>query len=360
VRRSSTRFGLVPTPQPDETLTSFLLRLAFNHGATAHEFFALEWPSVEFWTRDLDRTVGDPLLQSVARATGISIDRMESMTLRNLAPEACQEPRGLHNHAGLLPVGIYHRTRRGNGQQFCPLCLAQDPAYLRRVWRLSLVVACPIHGCRLRDACPVCDAPFIPHRQHALMRRTCHACTANLIGGTFAEANQSAFRLQTELTEELTSTNIPPGPGKFQRRLLAGVLILLRIALRLESVAPDGSKIKFRTWNRLRTIQREQRMAVAEEWVRTWPNMWSDWATERRVTQVRIRQYGPLPTWIAAGSSTLPFNLGPLGPRPRKRTAPWRRLRRSSSDQAAYRTARATHLLDQATRLQIRRNDERD
>lgn len=360
MRRSNSRLGLVPTPQSDETFTSLLLRLAFNHGATSHEFFALEWPSIQFWTRDLDRTVDDPLLRSIATAMGISIHRMESMTLRKLTPAACQERRGLHDHAELLPVGIYHRTRRRYGQQFCPLCLAQDPAYLRRQWRLSVVVACPIHGCRLRDACPVCDAPFIPHRQHALMRRTCHACSANLIGGIFAPANQTALRLQKQLTEEIASTNIAPEPGKFQRQLLGGVLILLRLALRLEHGTSDGSQIGIRTWNRLRASQREQRIAVAEEWVRTWPNMWLDWAKERRVTQVRIREYGPLPAWIAAGASTLPFNLGPLGPRARERTPPWRRLRRSSSDQGAYRAARATHLLDHASRLQIRRNGPRD
>lgn len=358
MRRSVNRLGLVPSPQNDETFTSFLLRLAFNHGATAHSFFALEWPSVAFWTRDLDRSVGDAVLQSIGSATGISLDRMKLMTLRGLAPEACEVPRGLRSHALLLPVGVYHRTRRRYGQQFCPMCLAQDPPYLRRSWRLSVAVACPVHHCFLRDSCPSCDAPFIPHKHHALLRRTCHACAANLVGGSLVPVPQDALRLQNLLSNGLEATGGVQGPAPpFERELVDGVLILLRLALRADGGVPGGSRDNVCAWNRLRSLQRSHLMSVATAWVATWPSMWLNWATKRRVTQVRVGEYGPLPGWIARGTSELPFNLGPMGPRPRDRQQSWRSLRRSSSCLAAYRGARANVLLDKVTRLQSRRGN---
>src|SRR5699024_7518501 len=64
----------------------------------------------------------------------------------------------------LLALGTRNRARHG-GQQFCPLCLAQDPTpYFRRAWRLAWHVGCSIHEVLLNDACPACQAPIEPHR----------------------------------------------------------------------------------------------------------------------------------------------------------------------------------------------------
>jgi TniQ len=65
----------------------------------------------------------------------------------------------------LMPLSIFHRTRRAYGQQFCPLCLNEDKTpYLRRRWRLALAVVCAQHGVLLQDRCGSCGSPLVPHR----------------------------------------------------------------------------------------------------------------------------------------------------------------------------------------------------
>lgn len=80
---------------------------------------------------------------------------------------------------GILAVGVYHRTRRRHGQQYCPECLAENPAFLRH-WRLAFIFICPVHGCLLRDACPNCDSPLAVHRSPGNDTTRCHVCQAPL------------------------------------------------------------------------------------------------------------------------------------------------------------------------------------
>lgn len=78
------------------------------------------------------------------------------------------------NPSWLLTLGVWHRKRRGFGQQFCPRCLEDDPEpYYRTYWRLAWITACNTHNCRLADRCDRCHAPCMPHRSRA---PTCHEC----------------------------------------------------------------------------------------------------------------------------------------------------------------------------------------
>ena len=123
----SARLGHVPVPRQGETFSSILLRLSSNHAATAHELCAMLWPKFQFWTRDIDRTAADTLLEAVSRDTGLARATLEAATLRDVV-EALGFPERLQgSQRGILPVGIYHRIRRRFGQQYCPACLAGQP-----------------------------------------------------------------------------------------------------------------------------------------------------------------------------------------------------------------------------------------
>jgi TniQ len=64
-----------------------------------------------------------------------------------------------------MPVGVYHRTRRRFGLQYCPDCLAEDgEPYYRRRWRLAFMTVCERHAVPLRDRCPWCGAAVNFHR----------------------------------------------------------------------------------------------------------------------------------------------------------------------------------------------------
>ncbi|MDX9958627.1 MAG: TniQ family protein, partial [Spirochaetia bacterium] len=101
-----------------------------------------------------------------------------------------------HNFNGinrwLLPMGVYHRTRRRKGITFCPLCLFDDEEpYFRRRWRLALSTVCETHGSLMLDACPSCEAPVmyfrreLGHRDKAVIDSLalCHNCGFDLRRG---------------------------------------------------------------------------------------------------------------------------------------------------------------------------------
>lgn len=91
-----------------------------------------------------------------------------------------------HNTSGptrwLLRAGVYHRTRRSFGQQYCPRCLAEGEAYYRLSWRFAWVTACERHRSVLLDRCPKCRQPVMFHRPAMNLESIvyCGACQFDL------------------------------------------------------------------------------------------------------------------------------------------------------------------------------------
>lgn len=150
---------------PDESLSSWLTRAALKQGCDPLALTGVIWPGWRVWTQDIDRGIPDFRLTSLVRASGISATEFQQAALRGVCerikghtlPERCTWP-------WLLALGSRNRARRG-GQQYCPLCHAQDlDPYFRRAWRLSWHVGCLQHNTMLIDACPACQAPIEPHR----------------------------------------------------------------------------------------------------------------------------------------------------------------------------------------------------
>lgn len=174
---SQMRWPLPVEPYEDELLSSFLVRAAQRHGLSPYRFCAFHFPDVPVWNRDIDRSASDALLAAIAVKAGLSPTRVAQMTLRGAEARLS---RGVASGSAswINRVGIYHRLRRGWGQQYCPDCLAERPV-LSRAWRISFMVGCSRHRRLLQDACPHCDAPLAIHRQ-MLSVQLCHHCSRAL------------------------------------------------------------------------------------------------------------------------------------------------------------------------------------
>lgn len=152
-------------PRPDELLSSWLVRLAMAHGIKLHTFCSVTWPLKQIWNRDIDRSADLELLQTLSDKTATPLERVRATTLAAYESALYEEHKSLGPAAWLMPVGIYHRTRRRCGLQFCERCLVEDTEpYYRRKWRLAFTVACEKHHILLRDRCPSCYAPINFHR----------------------------------------------------------------------------------------------------------------------------------------------------------------------------------------------------
>lgn len=177
-------------PQADELLSSWLMRLAAAHALKLHTFCALTWTRrKQIWNRDIDKCADESILNLLVEKTGTRPEVVARTTLAAYEGYLYERHNPYGNTRWIMPVGVYHRTRRRHGLQFCPRCLAEDDApYYRRSWRLAFVTFCERHGTTLSDRCPRCYAPVNFHRNELGHRAKwaadsvtlCHACGYDL------------------------------------------------------------------------------------------------------------------------------------------------------------------------------------
>ncbi|MGH8075713.1 MAG: TniQ family protein [Lysobacter sp.] len=187
-----------PKPLPDELLSSWIVRIAHANGLKLQTFcdqvFGKER---QLWNRDIDRSSPAWLLTSLARHTGTPIDAVRRTTLDVYRGRLYRRRHSAGQLRWILLVGVYHRTRRRFGVQFCPQCLADDgEPYFRTQWRVAVLTFCPLHQLCLHDRCPACAAPVAYHRRELGRPNVtdpgplclCHAC-----GFDLRSAERTAF-----------------------------------------------------------------------------------------------------------------------------------------------------------------------
>ncbi len=179
-----------PQPLPGEILSSWMVRLAFSNGFPLHTFYSgLLGYREALWNLDTDRHPSAQLLALLNLHTQQSVPILRDMTLCSYEGVLFSELLRYGDIKWLLPLGLFHRNRKRAGMQYCPLCLRTDATpYYRSLWRIALVVICPLHNCAMEDVCPKCDSPIMFHR-HGIGRekfpyvehlRRCHRCGFNL------------------------------------------------------------------------------------------------------------------------------------------------------------------------------------
>lgn len=171
-------------------MSSWMVRLAFANGYPLHTFYAcLLGYRGAIWNRDVDRHPAPALLETLAHHTGQTKIALHAMTLAAYEGVIFEHLPHIGNAAWILPVGVFHRTRRRAGLQFCPRCLEGDSIpYYRRSWRLALYAMCERHLCVMQESCPQCKATVAFYR-HGIGRgkevslqalRLCHECGFDL------------------------------------------------------------------------------------------------------------------------------------------------------------------------------------
>lgn len=195
-----------PRMKTGESFSSWLHRSAFANGMADHTYCRHLFGPRAVWNRDVDHLAGESMLSIAAMALMEDYGTLFSGTLRALEGILFDNIDHGGHFPWVLSLGVYHRTRRRHGQQFCALCLREGDAWLRLHWRLAWFVCCPQHHCLLRDACPRCDAPLVFHRMSLAVpgRLACHRCGANVLGGDFERpVSRRVLRFQQRMTRAL-------------------------------------------------------------------------------------------------------------------------------------------------------------
>ena len=151
----------ITQPLEDELFSSWLFRLAAINYTKAHTFCRFHLPGQNIWNRDIDRLVPDVMIERLALLTEIPFGVIYQTTLRSYEKLLFDQCNATTRQKWVLTLGVYHRTWKNNGLQFCPICLTNDKVpYFRKQWRLGLLVACPKCQTLLHDCCPVCNTPI--------------------------------------------------------------------------------------------------------------------------------------------------------------------------------------------------------
>ncbi len=204
-----------PKPRTDELFSSWLCHISNGYDVRLQSFCHLLWPDIAIWNRDVDRSASEALLMSVARMTATPEAAARQTLLRGLEGRLFRRfiPNG--HTRWIMPLGLYHRTRRRPGLQFCPKCLVSPASYWRRSWRLSLITLCDVHHCVLLDRCPQCSYPIHFHRSGMGKRRStelvpisvCTKCGQDLIApAEEPDPSSRAIAFQDELRSQLSNS----------------------------------------------------------------------------------------------------------------------------------------------------------
>lgn len=316
-------------PREDELLSSWLVRLAMRHGLKLHTFCSMAWPKKSIWNRDPDKSADEELITVLSARTGCPVERAGAATLAAYEGRLYERHNPYGNTPWIMPVGVYHRTRRHFGLQFCPRCLDEDrEPYYRRGWRLAFVTFCEQHRVPLSDRCPRCFEAVNFHRDemghrdqamaHSLTR--CHACKFDL-RRTDAEPitkNEDArvVEFQERLAEALRRGWIEvPLHGPVYSHLYFTVLHqLMRLcaagkksaalreavgrALKLE---PPGFLTTGRDIERMGIGARRRALDMARHLLEEWPHRFVRLCRENKVwSSVLLRDLEPVP-WFYWG-----------------------------------------------------------
>lgn len=210
------RWRSVVELQPDELLSSWLVRAALSYGCDPLVLTGLVWGKWRVWTIDVDRVYDDAILYPLAKISGMSVDAFKAVSLYPIASQITKQPPPVKEiWPWVLALGA-RNTKRSGGLQYCPQCLKEDrKPYYRREWRLAWHTVCEKHQCLLLDRCYQCQAPIEPHRlsaedQHVTI---CATCKANLSHAPAMRHSHEALQFQ-KLTDAFLLNNAAEYQGK--------------------------------------------------------------------------------------------------------------------------------------------------
>jgi hypothetical protein len=148
------RLPFTEEPQPDENFVGYLLRLTqLNDYDTVS--WILQMAHIRDYADASSSFSSDPSLDllPLAQLAGVNCLKLSQLIYRPIRITANRKM----GEYSVFGAPLAHYLIRRKHPKICPGCL-REREYLRRVWDLAPVTACPLHKCLLLDECPSCGA----------------------------------------------------------------------------------------------------------------------------------------------------------------------------------------------------------
>lgn len=309
------------SPQEDELLSCWLIRLAHSHLLKAHSFTKILWPDIEIWNRDIDLNPNPRLIKSLSEITCYSESEIHNTTLQayqgilfnNHIPT-------IANANWILSLSKYHRIIRNKAILFCPSCLGNDGInpYFRKKWRLAISFCCPSCKIKLHDCCPECQKPISFIRNEIGKKSNlseqpisyCSFCSFDLSKSPRINADSTDIDLQIELNNALDGlqifnhkpleyfqvlhylSNIISSKSKLYEKVSSGIYNELDIRNHIER---DIKTTRFES----NTLDyRIQTIKLANWLILNWPNNFISFFTKMEIHSSKLlKDFNDLPFW---------------------------------------------------------------
>ncbi len=277
-----------PAPYPDESLTSYVERLAQANHYDPPQLLS-SWLRASNSTKLLEPNQPAQRLlfyEQLMRLTGRPVSQLLALTPHRfvpvlLPPDVSPDECNIDGQRfRLLPRGHFKLLRPDTSAGFCPACL-REGSYHRLPWQFIPIATCLIHQCALVDRCSQCDNP-LPVR--AVSVSCCSVCHCDLRDCDSLPLASDDLLLQTQRClyawleggEAPASLNLPPVSGQVLFRVLDGLRRAVQVARADEwTFAPDSAVMQSipgnNTHYRLSPSQSGSLYAAALHGLKDWP-----------------------------------------------------------------------------------------
>lgn len=195
-------FQLRTAPEQGESLASWYVRVAHRFALRPYAFGLIMWRGVPILNRDIDGQSNPEIWNRLAEANGVASAEAYETTVASGEGKIFERHMPNGKTKWLLRLGVYHRSRRRYGQQFCPYCLADDAdPFYRLSWRFSFTTVCSVHKTHMLDRCRKCGHAVEFHRINPLKATIvqCFKCSTRLDRQSSTTASYPLIDLQKHL-----------------------------------------------------------------------------------------------------------------------------------------------------------------
>ena len=305
-------------PKEDELFSSWLFRLATKNVSKAHTFTRFHLPGYSIWNRDIDRLAPDTMIERLSLLTEIPFETIFNLTLRSYEKNLFEVATTKTKQKWVLALGIYHRTWKQNGLQFCPSCLSNDEEpYFRKSWRLATSVVCTKCQLLLNDCCPNCNSPASFFRTDIGFKidiapkeiAICPKCDFNLRNSPRYPPMIGTIGFQHKLNRILKTNSWYNHPAYEYFEVLFQVQKILRTKMKFYKsfqgmmLGYEGMRIKGFSQDRdiemMKTFDREHLIRVGSWLLEDWPNRFVALCKEAKLSTFAIvKDAKNLPSWF--------------------------------------------------------------
>ncbi|MDD2356455.1 MAG: TniQ family protein [Thiovulaceae bacterium] len=168
----SAKFLIIPSPLPNELLSSWLVRTAYAHHTHPHTFMNLHFGQKYGYVfhNNIDISISNKDIEKILNKCRHKID-VKNLTLKTY--ETYLQEKIINNGSNKFLCDL----------RFCPLCLKEDPVvYFRKQWKIAFYTICQKHLCFLLTECPNCNTKIDISKMHSntYSFKYCYKCKFEL------------------------------------------------------------------------------------------------------------------------------------------------------------------------------------